>query len=101
MDCYLQVAGRNWVLVDDLVDDGSYILSRKRTLSGRHFIEQDPETEQISPPVELQPFYLLRRHVVGRAQDLAAMRHAACGLGDAEIHDLGHVLTSDHDVGRL
>ena len=29
------------------------------------------------------------------------MRHAARGFGDTKIHDLGHVLARDHDVGRL
>src|SRR5205807_3630548 len=101
MDGYFQLAWRNRVLVSDLVDDRGYVLSSKRTFPRRHFIEHNPETEQVGAPVEIQSLHLLRRHIVWRAQHLATMRHASRGLGDAEIHDLGHILARDHDVGRL
>src|SRR5690349_22732318 len=101
MNGYLQFGWRNRVFVNDLADDGGYVLAGDRALSRSHFIEHNPETEEISAPIKLKTLYLFGRHIVRRAQYLATMRHAAGSLGDAEVHDFCDVLARDHDVGRL
>ena len=51
MDRHLEFAGRNRVLMDDLVNDRGHILACKRPLAGRHLVKHDAKTEQVSAAV--------------------------------------------------
>ena len=72
-----------------------------------HFIEHQPEGEQVGPRVRRTAERLLRRHVAGRAHGgtrigkrlLAAVRRAQ--LSQAKIEDLDVVSPGDENVGRL
>jgi len=92
------------IFVQDLVDESSDRVRRERLAVEDHLVEDDPQREQIAPPVERRAFDLLRRHVGG-----AADHHAGAGqlhlladrLGDAEVGDLHLARLGEHQVAGL
>src|SRR5579871_1823479 len=101
MDSYIQIAWRDRGFIDDFVNNGCYVLADERLFARQHFVEDNAQAEQIRTPIQRASFYLLRRHVIGRTQDLPGVSDLPAGFGDAEIHDLYRAVRGDHDVGRL
>ncbi len=69
----------------------------------REQIEQDTGGEDVRPSIHFVAAQLLRRHVGDLALDLAGARRLdqpTCGLGYAEVHELGHALVRHQHVVR-
>ena len=95
-------------------NDGT--VSRKRRTAGRHFVQHQPEREEVRSRVDLFAAQLLRRHVGQRADNAARVgqkrsglelrrrrvsrRNARVGLDEAEVENLRSV-RGQQDVGGL
>ncbi len=85
--------------------------SSHQTLARSHFIQHQPEREQVGPSVERLSQRLLRRHITSRSQHGArrcdrpaiVVRGAfqRAELSQAEIEDLGVASLGNENVGRL
>ncbi len=90
--------------------------SRKRRTAGRHFVQHQPEREEVRSRVDLFAAQLLRRHVGQRADNAARVgqersglelrrrrvsrRNARVGFDEAEVENLRSV-RGQQDVGGL
>ncbi len=83
----------------------------ERLRSGRHFVDDRPEREEIAAVIDRVAEQALRRHVVGRAEDAAGRGEAAARFlievddrrlfGQAEVEQLHDAALGDEDVGGL
>jgi hypothetical protein len=67
----LQLSERLRILRHDRRDERSPGAAVERAFAGRHLIEQRAECEKVAAGVGLDPFELLRRHVLERAENRA------------------------------
>ena len=88
--------------LDDLEHGGVDRLSGERLLVGQQLVEDGPQRKDVRTHVDALRLDLLRRHVVGRAEDQATLGHVRRGQpGEAEVHQL-HLLVGQHvNVSRL
>ena len=67
MNGYIQIPWRNRVLMNNLVNNGGHVLAHKRFFAGGHLVKHHAQAEEVGAAVQGLAFYLLRRHVIGRA----------------------------------
>ena len=86
----------------------------KRSLAGRQFVEDDPQTEDVGAMIEVLAQCLFGAHVAGGSEHLAlwvccmepvvpsaSVRFLRHPLGQAEVEDLDLAPLVQTDVGRL
>jgi elongation factor G len=89
-------------LVDDAVGDHREVVAAEGLLAGQHLVEDDAQGEDVGPVVDVAPLDLLRRHVVGGAQELPVVGEVrGVEPRDAEVGELDPPLAGDEDVGGL
>ncbi len=72
------------------------------TAPGQELVEHAAHGEEVAAPIHLRALHLLRRHVVGRAHDVAGAGHGGGGqAGHPEVHDLHRAVLVDEDVRGL
>ncbi len=90
------------MVVDDTMAHHRQVLALERLVAGQHLVEHHAQREEVGPVVHLLALDLLRRHVVGRAEELTLLGEVrAVEPGDAEVRDLHPVVRGDEDVRRL
>ena len=87
----------------NLLDGNAHgILTLEGQLAGNGLVHDDAERVDIACGAKLLTLRLLRRNVVGGAQDGGGLRKAGVArASDAEVHDLDVAIGLDHDVLRL
>ena len=69
-ETHVQSGGRQGFLIDDLVENGGDVVPGKRFLAGQQLVEDHGQGEEVRTTVDLAAGDLLRRHVVGRPEEL-------------------------------
>ena len=112
------VRGKNRFSIQDAVEDGRGAFARKRQQAGRHFIEHNPEGEQICAAIQFLRRGLFGRHVSDGAEHeprtgevyKGCLSGVAGGhatgrntgkLSQAEIYDFGVSTVGDENVRGL
>src|SRR4051794_2180930 len=78
-----------------------FAFAAERAHARRRFVENDPEREDIAPPIDRRAIDLLRRHVRDLAFELSRARRfmkLAERLRDAEVADLRNAVRRAEDV---
>lgn len=94
-----------WLVLQGGGDQAGVALRLERLPAGDHLVEHRPEREDVAARIGVEPFDLLGRHVLERAQDGSLhrqrrrrggqhgrgrpRRHGPAGLGESEIQQLG------------
>ncbi len=88
--------------VEDLRDDGAFVVAGEESLPRHELPEHDAGRVDVRLAADRCAAELLRRHVRELALDLPLARrlHAARGLGHAEVEHAGDAVRSDEDVLR-
>ena len=77
----------------------------ERHRAGDHLVEDQAESVEVDAVIDGSSFHLLRRHVSGRAEQLAGACHGGIGrqqrLREAEVRDVRGACLVDEDVVRL
>ncbi len=101
-NAFVATAGCRGRLLDDLVDDRVEIAAMERRKAGQHLVEHGAQRKDVGTPSYHPSHHLLRRHVFGRAEDIAGHRARSRGKErDAEIGDLHQAAFQHHDIGWL
>jgi hypothetical protein len=97
-----EIAQRFRMLVRDAREDARHVRGLERRAPREQEIGDGAQREQVRASVHGLAQRLFRRHVEGRAEELAGRGELArLELGDAEVHDLRLAGGDEHDVRGL
>ena len=73
----------------------------ERPLAREHLVQHEAQRVHVGSRRDLAPFQLLRRHVTGRAGNLALIALLVVEIREPEIGEAGATPSVDQHVGRL